>query len=101
MPKVTALTSERELFIMINDLSHLRIDRRELIGIQSWTQNRGRGEPMYQIEFYTKSGPTQYAVRFLVGEHGDITGHEYEIKDSEAEANAFLESLREEDGATS
>lgn len=44
-------------------------------------------------------GPTRYAVRFLVGEHGDITGHEYEIKDTEAEAEAFLKSLHESEPA--
>jgi hypothetical protein len=39
-------------------------------------------------------GPVEYAVRFAVGnEHGDVEGHEHEIKATRQQAEAFLDGL--------
>lgn len=41
-------------------------------------------------------GPTKYAVRFGIDDgHGEFGGYEVEVKDSEEEAKAFLESLQQ------
>ncbi|WP_108516633.1 hypothetical protein [Bradyrhizobium algeriense] len=45
-------------------------------------------------------GPTRYAVRFAIDDgHGEFGGYEYEIKESEAEAEEFLKSLHETEPA--
>lgn len=45
-------------------------------------------------------GPTKYAVRFAIDDgHGEFGGYEYEIKESEAEAQEFLKSLTETEPA--
>jgi hypothetical protein len=45
-------------------------------------------------------GPTKYAVRFPIGDgDGELAGYEHEIKDTEAEAQAFLASLYEPEPA--
>lgn len=47
------------------------------------------------VEVYR--GPTKYAVRYAIGDgDGGFGGYEFEIKDTEAEAEEFLKSLREE-----
>jgi hypothetical protein len=46
------------------------------------------------VEVYR--GPTKYAVRFGVDDgHGEFGGYEFEIKETEAEAEEFLKSLHE------
>jgi hypothetical protein len=54
--KIEVSTTERELFIRFNGLTHARIDRRELLGVQSWKTNRGRETPVFSLEFYTRCG---------------------------------------------
>lgn len=54
---ITVTLTERELVIRFNGLIHFRADRRELMAMQSWIVNKGRDTPMYQICFYSKSGP--------------------------------------------
>lgn len=45
-------------------------------------------------------GPTQYCVSFAIGgPEGEFEGYEHEIKDTEAEAEEFLKSLREDEPA--
>lgn len=45
-------------------------------------------------------GPTKYAVRYATGdEDGNVDGHEFEIKDSEADARDFIKSLVEHEPA--
>lgn len=42
------------------------------------------------------SGPIEYAVQFAIGdEEGNVEGHEIEIFNTEAEAQAFVNSMRE------
>jgi hypothetical protein len=39
-------------------------------------------------------GPTKYAASWLIGDdEGNVEGREYEIKDTEAEATAYIESI--------
>jgi hypothetical protein len=50
------------------------------------------------VEVYR--GPTRYAVRFAIDDgHGEFGGHEFEIKETEAEAQAFLKSITEDESA--
>jgi hypothetical protein len=50
------------------------------------------------VEVYR--GPTKYAVRFAIDDgNGEFGGYEFEIKDTEAEAEAFLASLQETEPA--
>lgn len=50
------------------------------------------------VEVYR--GPTKYAVRFGVDDgNGEFGGYEFEIKDTEAEAEEFLKSLSETEPA--
>lgn len=50
------------------------------------------------VEVYR--GPTRYAVRFAIGDgDGEFAGYEFEIKDTEAEAEEFLKSLSENEPA--
>lgn len=50
------------------------------------------------VEVYR--GPTRYAVRFAIDDgHGEFGGYEFEIKDTEAEAQEFLKSLSETETA--
>jgi hypothetical protein len=53
--KIEVTATEREVFIRFNGVTHFRIDRRELIGLQSWQVDRGRVTPVYAIEFLTRS----------------------------------------------
>lgn len=54
--KIEVCSTEREVLIKFNDITHFRVDRRELIGLQSWSVNRGRVTPTYAIQVYTRSG---------------------------------------------
>lgn len=47
---VNVLATEREIQIKLNGITHCRVDRRELVGLQSWIVNRGRVTPVYAIE---------------------------------------------------
>lgn len=53
--KIDVTATEREVFIRFNGVTHFRVDRRELVGLQSWKVNRGRVVPTYAIQIYTKS----------------------------------------------
>lgn len=55
--KIEVTSTEREVFVKFNGITHFRCDRRELIGLQSWIVNRGRVTPCYSIQIYTKTGP--------------------------------------------
>lgn len=47
-------------------------------------------------------GPTKYAVRYGVDDgHGEFGGYEFEIRDTQAEAEKFQQSLTETEPATS
>jgi len=54
--KILVTSTEREIFIKFNGITHFRCDRRELIGLQSWLINRGRVTPVYSIEMCMKCG---------------------------------------------
>lgn len=42
-------------------------------------------------------GPLEYVARYAIGDdQGEVEGHEFEIKPTEEEARAFLESLEED-----
>lgn len=56
MLKIEVTSNEREVFIKFNGITHFRVDRRELVGLQSWTVNRGRVTPVYAIEIYLRCG---------------------------------------------
>ena len=53
---IKVVSSEREVFVKFDGITHFRCDRRELIGLQSWIVNRGRITPVYSIQFYTRCG---------------------------------------------
>lgn len=48
--KVDVTSTEREVFIRFNGITHFRCDRREIVGLQSWIINRGRVTPTYAIQ---------------------------------------------------
>ena len=54
--KIEVTSTEREVFIRFNEITHFRIDRRELVGLSSWIINRGRVTPTYAIQFYVARG---------------------------------------------
>jgi hypothetical protein len=54
--RIEVSSSEREVFIRFDGITHFRCDRRELIGLQSWVVNRGRVTPVYSIQLYVRSG---------------------------------------------
>ena len=54
--QIDVTSSEREIFIKFNGITHLRCDRRELVGLQSWVINRGRVTPTYGVQLYNRSG---------------------------------------------
>lgn len=54
--KIEVITTEREVFIRFNGITHFRCDRREIFGLQSWVVSRGRVTPTYAIEIYVKCG---------------------------------------------
>jgi hypothetical protein len=50
------------------------------------------------VEVYR--GPTKYAVRFAIDDgNGEFGGYDFEVKDTEAEADEFLKSLTEAEPA--
>lgn len=54
--KIEVTATEREIVIKFNGITHLRCDRRELLGLQSWVVNRGRLMPVYAVQIYTRCG---------------------------------------------
>lgn len=60
-------STEREVFIKFNGITHFRCDRRELVGLQSWLVNRGRITPVYSIQIYTRS-----SAQDIILEYDDI-----------------------------
>lgn len=54
--KIEVNSTEREVFVRFNGVTHLRCDRREIVGLQSWVVNRGRVTPVYSIEIHTRCG---------------------------------------------
>lgn len=54
--KIDVTSSEREVFVKFNGITHFRFDRREITGLQSWVVNRGRVTPVYSIEVFTRCG---------------------------------------------
>jgi hypothetical protein len=55
--KIEVSSTEREVFIRFNGVTHFRVDRRRLIGLQSWIINRGRVTPTYAIQIYAEGSP--------------------------------------------
>ena len=62
--KIDVTATEREVFIRFNEITHFRIDRRELIGLQSWQVNRGRVVPTYAIQIYTRSAAHEIVLEY-------------------------------------
>lgn len=62
--KIDVTSTEREVFIKFNGITHFRVDRRELIGLQSWLVNRGRVTPVQAIQFYTRSCPQDIILEY-------------------------------------
>lgn len=62
--KIDISTSERELFIKFDGITHFRCDRRELIGFQSWNVNRGRETPVFAIQLYTRSSASDIILEY-------------------------------------
>lgn len=62
--KIDVTSTEREVFIRFNGVTHFRVDRRELIGLQSWKVNRGRVIPTYAIQIYTKSSTKEVILEY-------------------------------------
>lgn len=56
MAQIDVTTTERELSIRINGLPHFRLDRRQIVGMQSYIHNLGRDVPKYVIVFFCKDG---------------------------------------------
>lgn len=54
--KIVVTSTERELFIKFDGITHFRCDRREVIGLQSWVVNRGRVTPVYSVQIYVRGG---------------------------------------------
>lgn len=54
--KIEVKSTEREIFIRFNGITHFRVDRRELLGLQSWKVNRGRATPTYAVQVYVRCG---------------------------------------------
>ena len=63
-PLVEVSSTEREIFIRLNGLTHFRLDRREIIGLQSWIINRGRVTPTYAIQIYTRSSNSEVVLEY-------------------------------------
>lgn len=61
---IAVTATEREIFIRFNGITHFRIDRRELIGIQSWIINRGRVTPAWAIQFYARSSAQEITLQY-------------------------------------
>ncbi|XUM19747.1 hypothetical protein ACRAVF_18960 [Bradyrhizobium oligotrophicum S58] len=57
-------STEREVFIRFNGITHFRIDRRELVGLQSWSVNRGRVNATYAIQIYTRSSAQEVTLEY-------------------------------------
>lgn len=53
MLHVAVTTTDRELIIKFNGFTHLRLDRKELIGIQAYILTL---EGQHHIQFYNRSG---------------------------------------------
>jgi hypothetical protein len=62
--KIEVTSTEREVFIKFNGVTHFRVDRRELIGLQSWSVNRGRVTPTYAIQIYTRSASEEIILEY-------------------------------------
>lgn len=56
-PHISVTSTEREVFIRINGITHCRIDRRRITGLQSWIINRGRVTPTFAIDVVMEAGP--------------------------------------------
>jgi hypothetical protein len=55
--RIEVSSTEREVFIKFNDITHCRFDRRELSGLSSWIIDRGRVTKTYAIDIVMKNGP--------------------------------------------
>lgn len=55
--KIEVSSTEREVFIKFNGVTHCRFDRRRVTGLQSWIINRGRVTPTYAIDIVMSEGP--------------------------------------------
>lgn len=62
--KIEVNATEREVFIRFNGVTHFRIDRREIVGLQSWSVNRGRVTPTYAIQIYTRSAAQEVTLEY-------------------------------------
>ena len=61
---IEVTSTEREVFIKFNGITHFRIDRRDLVGLQSWLVNRGRVVPTYAIQIYSKSSAQEIILEY-------------------------------------
>ncbi|HYM31825.1 MAG TPA: hypothetical protein VEU47_11020 [Candidatus Cybelea sp.] len=55
--EIKVFSTEREVLIKFNGITHFRCDRRRLIGLQSWIVDRGRVTPVYVVQIYIENGP--------------------------------------------
>jgi hypothetical protein len=62
--KIEVSSTEREVFIRFNGVTHFRIDRRELIGLQSWRVDRGRVTPTFAIQIFTRSSAQEVTLEY-------------------------------------
>jgi hypothetical protein len=62
--KIDVISTEREVFIKFNGITHFRIDRRELVGLQSWKVDRGRVTPIYSIQIYTRAANQEVVLEY-------------------------------------
>lgn len=62
--KIEVTSTEREVFIKFNGVTHFRVDRRELIGLQSWRVDRGRVTPTFAIQIYTRSAAQEVTLEY-------------------------------------
>lgn len=52
---IDVTSTEREIFVKFDGITHFRCDRREVLGLQSWIVNRGRITPIYVIQIYNRT----------------------------------------------
>lgn len=62
--KIEVTSTEREVFIRFNGITHFRVDRRELIGLQSWVVNRGRVVPTFAVQIYTRAAGQEITLEY-------------------------------------
>ena len=57
IPQVTVSLTAEEIFVRLNEITHLRLLQSDFAGLQSWKVTHGAvDEPLFKIEIYRRSG---------------------------------------------